>query len=81
MSDLKKYISKRKKVDKEFAEDYDKGFENFRIGVILRQARKSQGSPRKRLPESCKQINPLFPGLKIIPKTFASPPFENMPKR
>ncbi len=43
MSDLQKYISKRKKTDKEFAEDYDKGFENFKIGVMLRQARESEG--------------------------------------
>jgi HTH-type transcriptional regulator / antitoxin HipB len=43
MSDLKKYIAKRKREDEEFAEDYDKGFENFRIGVLLRQARESSG--------------------------------------
>ncbi len=43
MSDLQKYITKRKKTDKEFAENYDEGFENFRIGVLLRQARESEG--------------------------------------
>jgi len=43
MSDLKKYISKRKKADAEFAKDYEKGFENFRIGVLLRQARENSG--------------------------------------
>ena len=43
MSDLKKYISKRKKNDKEFAKNYDQGFENFKIGVLLRQARESEG--------------------------------------
>ena len=43
MSDLKKYISKRKKSDKEFAENFDRGFENFRIGVLLRQARETSG--------------------------------------
>lgn len=43
MSDLKKYISKRKKTDGEFAKDYDKGFENFKIGVLLRQAREREG--------------------------------------
>jgi len=35
MSDLQKYITKRKKTDKEFAKDYDKGFENFKIGVFF----------------------------------------------
>lgn len=43
MSDLQKYITKRKKTDKEFAENYDKGFENFKIGVLLRQAREKEG--------------------------------------
>lgn len=43
MSDLKKYITKRKKADKEFAENYDEGFENFKIGVLLRQAREKSG--------------------------------------
>ncbi len=43
MSDLQKYITKRKKTDKEFAEGYDEGFENFKIGVMLRQARESEG--------------------------------------
>ena len=38
MSDLQKYITKRKKTDAEFAKDYDKGFENFKIGVMLRKA-------------------------------------------
>ena len=43
MSDLQKYITKRKKTDKEFAENYDVGFENFKIGVLLRQAREKEG--------------------------------------
>ena len=43
MSDLQKYISKRKERDAEFNENYDKGFENFKIGVLLRQARENSG--------------------------------------
>lgn len=43
MSDLKKYIAKRKRTDKAFAKDYDKGFEEFKIGVMLRQARENSG--------------------------------------
>lgn len=43
MSDLKKYIEKRKRMDKVFARDYDKGFEEFKIGVLLRQARENSG--------------------------------------
>jgi HTH-type transcriptional regulator / antitoxin HipB len=39
MSDLQKYIGKRKKTDLEFAKDYNEGFEEFKIGLILRQER------------------------------------------
>ena len=43
MSDLKKYVAKRKASDKEFAEGYEEGLENFKIGVLLRQAREKSG--------------------------------------
>jgi len=43
MSDLKKYISKRKAVDAAFAHDYDKGYEEFKIGEMLKQARIDAG--------------------------------------
>lgn len=43
MSDLKKYIAKRKKEDKIFSVDFDEGYEQFKIGVMLRQARESAG--------------------------------------
>ncbi len=43
MSDVKRYIQKRAKRDAEFAENYDVGYVDFKIGVILRQARESAG--------------------------------------
>ncbi len=43
MSDLKKYITNRKKTDVEFAVNFDEGYENFKIGVLLRQAREAAG--------------------------------------
>ena len=43
MSDLQKYITERKKKDKKFAENYDKGYNDFKIGVLLRQAREDAG--------------------------------------
>jgi len=49
MSDLKKYINKRKKRDKKFAEGYDEGYEQFKIGVMLRQARESAGLTQEEL--------------------------------
>ena len=43
MSDLQKYIDKRKASNPEFAEGFDEGYENFRIGVMLKQARLDAG--------------------------------------
>jgi len=43
MSDLKKYIRERKKGDKEFVEGFEEGYEQFKIGVMLRQAREEAG--------------------------------------
>ncbi|HMK49887.1 MAG TPA: hypothetical protein VK435_07525 [Thermodesulfovibrionales bacterium] len=41
MSDLKKYVHDRKQKDKAFANQYETGYEQFKIGVMLRQARES----------------------------------------
>jgi HTH-type transcriptional regulator/antitoxin HipB len=43
VDDLDKYIEKRKKADPEFAADFDEGFEEFKIGVMLKEARKKAG--------------------------------------
>lgn len=43
MDDLDKYIGKRKKQNPEFAKDFDKGYEQFKIGVMLKQARLDAG--------------------------------------
>jgi len=43
MSDLKKYINKRKKRDLEFVKNYDSGYREFKIGVMLKQAREKAG--------------------------------------
>ena len=34
MSDLHKYIKKRKSLDKDFAENFDKGYEEFKINEL-----------------------------------------------
>jgi len=49
MSDLQKYIAKRKERDSEFAKDYEIGYQNFKIGVILRQMRKDSGITQEEL--------------------------------
>ena len=43
MSDLKKYINKRKETDAEFAKGFDSGYEVFKIGAVLKQARLEAG--------------------------------------
>ena len=43
MSDLKCYVQKRKARDTEFAQDYETGYLEFKIGVLLRQAREEAG--------------------------------------
>ena len=39
MSDLQKYIEDRKRRDPEFAREFDVGYEEFKIGVMLKEAR------------------------------------------
>ena len=43
MSDLKQYVEERKARDSEFAENYEIGYLEFKIGVLLRQAREEAG--------------------------------------
>lgn len=43
MSDLSKYVEYRKGSDSEFARNYDEGYQEFKIGVLLRQAREDAG--------------------------------------
>ena len=43
MSDLKKYIAKRKSVDDEFSENFEDGYQEFKIGEMLKLARKETG--------------------------------------
>lgn len=43
MSDLKQYLTDRKAADKDFAEGYDEGYQAFKFGVLLKEARKSAG--------------------------------------
>lgn len=54
MSDLKKYIHHRKKRDSDFAEGYDEGYEQFRIGAVLKQAREKAGLTQEELAQRLK---------------------------
>jgi len=43
MSDLDNYINKRKQRDENFAKKFDSGYEEFKIGAVLKQARLEAG--------------------------------------
>jgi len=43
MSDLQKYIKERKKRDPAFVDNYEAGYKDFKIGVILKQSREKAG--------------------------------------
>lgn len=51
MDDLDKYIEKRKKRSPEFAKEFDKGYEQFKIGVLLRAARREAGLTQEQVAE------------------------------
>jgi len=54
MSDLKKYVEKRKKSDKDFSQGFELGYSDFKLGVMLRQARESAGFTQEELAEKLK---------------------------
>ncbi len=43
MSDIERYIEKRKKQNSHFANDYESGYRSFEFSVILREARERAG--------------------------------------
>ncbi len=49
MNDVEKYIERRKKIDPEFAEDFESGCLSFKIGVLLAQARVEAGVTQEEL--------------------------------
>lgn len=49
MSDLQKYVKKRKESDKSFAQNYDEGYNEFKIGELLKQARIEAGITQEAL--------------------------------
>ena len=51
MSDLQKYIDKRKSRDSKFALEYDTGYEQFKIGALLKKAREEAGFTQEELAE------------------------------
>jgi len=54
MSDLKKYVKKRKAKDATFAEGYESGYSDLKLGVMLRQARENAGFTQEELAKKLK---------------------------
>jgi DNA-binding XRE family transcriptional regulator len=48
-SDLTRYVAKRKAKDLVFAEGFDSGYADFKIGVLLRQARELAGLTQEQI--------------------------------
>lgn len=49
MDDLDKYIQRRKHRDPAFAEGYESGYQEFLIGVLLKEARQNAGVTQEEL--------------------------------
>ncbi len=47
--DVEKYIERRKRSDKAFAKNFDTGYQEFKIGLMLRLAREEAGVTQETL--------------------------------
>jgi ribosome-binding protein aMBF1 (putative translation factor) len=57
MKDLKNYISQRKAKDPEFAQNYEIGYQDFKIGAMLKIAREKAGLTQEQLAEKLRTKN------------------------
>jgi hypothetical protein len=81
MSDVQKYIEARSKREKEFAEGFEIGYTDFKIGVVLRQARESAGMTQEQVAKKLSTVNLQFHASKTMPMMYVCPPCDDMPKR
>lgn len=51
MDDLEKYIEKRKKRSRTFSDGFDAGYEEFKVGIMLRNAREEAGLTQDEIAE------------------------------
>lgn len=54
MDDLERFIAQQKKADPEFAENFEEGYKNFKVGVLLKQAREEAGFTQEQLAKKLK---------------------------
>src|ERR1035437_7572089 len=48
-NDVENYIERRKRTDKTFAKDFEAGYAEFKIGLMLREAREQAGVTQEKL--------------------------------
>jgi ribosome-binding protein aMBF1 (putative translation factor) len=58
--DLDRYVSRRKRNDKKFAENFESGYQEFKAGVLLRQAREQAGITQGDLAQRTKRKKPAI---------------------
>ena len=49
MTDLERYTNQRKQRDNEFAENFEAGYLNFKLGYILARTREEKGISQQQL--------------------------------
>jgi HTH-type transcriptional regulator / antitoxin HipB len=49
MNDLEKYIDRRKRNDRAFAKNFEMGYQEFKVGLMLREAREQAGVTQEEL--------------------------------
>ena len=54
MDDLERYIDKRKKNSKDFANNFEERYESFKIGIVLKKARQEAGLTQEEIAQKLK---------------------------
>ena len=68
-NDLDRYITKRKKTDRRFAEGFDPGYQELKIGYLLRNARRKSGITQDELARRLRTSKSAIPELRPVLKT------------
>lgn len=72
MSELKKNIAERNKRDKAFAKGYDEGYEQSKIGAVLKQTREEAGLTPGRTRPQTRQRRLLSRGSRTMQQRISS---------
>jgi len=78
MSDLDKYIDSRKNRDTEFSENFETGYDNFKIGVMLKQMREKSGYTQEELAGKLNTKKSSISRIGIMRKIFDYRRWKNM---